>query len=172
MPCWNWRCRPTQLMVHATCRSTVVAGSTSEAAMPHTTMGQRGIPYRPGRVFTILRLRRGTIAGWLCTTTTASSGPALRTRYHVPKLSSPGTSTTNRAHRSQGDDPSPCPAPALTGPLSPTSRETARSVRSIIPDRPRIGKTRLTLGMHAPSWTARSPVGASTEWSRRPAAYL
>jgi len=26
--------------------------------------------------------------------------------------------------------------------------------------------------MHAPSWTARSPVGASTEWSRRPAAYL
>ena len=147
---WSWR---------RDRRSRPVAGR----AMPHTTMGQRGIPYRPGRVFTISRLRRGTIAGWLCTTTTASSGPALRTRYHVPKLSSPGTSTTNRAHRSQGDDPSPCPAPALTGPLSPTSRETARSVRSIIPDRPRIGKTGLTLGMHAPSWTARSPVGASTE---------
>ena len=156
-----------------TCPSAVVVGSTPEAAMPHTTIGQwRSIAYRFGRVFTISRLRRGTIAVWLCTTTTASSGPALRTRYHMPRLSGPGTATTKRAHRSQGDDPSPCPAPALTGPLSPTSRETARSVRSIIPDRPRIGKTGLTLGMHAPSWTARSPVGASTEWSRRPAAYL
>src|SRR5207245_3576786 len=73
------------------------------------------------------------------TTTTVSSEPALRTRYHVPKRSGPGTSTTNRAHRS------PCPAPRLTGRLSPTSRETARSVHARVPGRPPLGKTGLTL---------------------------
>ena len=41
----------------------------------------------------------------------------------VPRLSGPATSTTKRAHRSpEGEDPSPCPAPTLTGLLSPTSR--------------------------------------------------
>ena len=150
---WSWR---------RDRRSRPVAGR----AMPHTTMGQRGIPYRPGRVFTISRLRRGTIAGWLCTTTTASSGPALRTRYHMPKLSGPGTSTTKRAHRSPGgDDPSPCPPPTLTARLSPNVRCTARSARSMVPGRRTIGKTGLTATVRRRADTR--PLPGGPPWTRR-----
>jgi len=125
-----------------------------------------GFPYRLGRVLTISRLRRGTIAGWLCTTTTASSGPALRTRYHMPKLSGPGTSTTKRAHRSPGgDDPSPCPPPTLTARLSPNVRCTARSARSMVPGRRTIGKTGLTATVRRRADTR--PLPGGPPWTRR-----